>query len=56
MKHIFRIVMVIGMLVIIGTAGSSDLELISAGREFLQLTGGLLMVIAGFVFGKAWEG
>ena len=55
MKNLFRTIMVIGMAVIIGTAGSSDLGLITSGQENIQLIVGILLVAIGFSKGEVTE-
>ena len=52
---LFRLVMVIGMLMIIGTAGSSDMGLITSGQEHIQLVIGLLLMVIGFKKGNVTE-
>lgn len=54
MKRIYCLVFVLGLMVLIGTAGASDMELISGIRESVQIIGGLLMVLTGFLGGKLW--
>ena len=55
MKSLFRAILVIGMAVIIGTAGSSDLGLITSGQENIQLIIGILLVAIGFSKGEVTE-
>lgn len=54
MKRIYGLVFALGLMVLIGTAGASDLEMISRVRESVQILGGLLMVLVGFFGGKLW--
>lgn len=54
MKKIFSVVFVLGLLMLIGTAGASDLDVISGMRETLQSIMGVLMVLIGFIGGKLW--
>ena len=55
MKSLFRTIMVIGMLMIIGTAGSSDLGLITSSQENMQMIVGILLVAIGFSKGDITE-
>ena len=55
MKGLYRAILVIGMAVIIGTAGSSDLGLITSGQESIQLIVGILLVAIGFSKGEVTE-
>ena len=55
MRTVFRVIMVIGMVILFGTAGASDLDLLTAGQEITRSAVGLLMMVAGFTFGRAWE-
>ena len=55
MKSLFRTILVIGMLMIIGTAGSSDLGLITPSQENMQMTVGILLVAIGFSKGDITE-
>ena len=50
-----KVMMVIGAMVVFGTAGSSDLGLITAQRETLQLVTGLLLMVIGFCKERVWE-
>ena len=54
MKRIYGLVLCLGLMVLIGTAGASDLEIISSFRESAQVLAGLLMVLVGFFGGKIW--
>ena len=54
MKKIFSVVFLVGLLMLIGTAGASDLDVISGLRETLQSIMGLLMVLIGFIGGRLW--
>lgn len=55
MKHICRIMFVIGLLMLIGTAGSSDMDMIGRSQEAFQMISGLLLVVTGFFGGKLWQ-
>ncbi len=55
MKRLSAIVMCLGMAVIFGTAGASDLEMINGLQETVRLLIGLAMVAGGFVKGRLWE-
>lgn len=52
---ICRALLVIGMLMLFGTAGSSDLELISTARESVQIIIGLGLFAIGFIGGDITE-
>ena len=55
MKKVSTFVMALGMAVILGTAGSSDLDMISGLQMTFRLLIGLAMVAGGFVKGRLWE-
>ena len=55
MKSLFRAILVIGIAVIIGTAGSSDLGLITSSQENMQMIVGILLVAIGFSKGDITE-
>ena len=54
MRKVYGTIMVIGMLIIIGTAGSSDMGIVT--HENLRLLVGMVMVIGGFLKGELWNG
>lgn len=55
MKRLSAIVMVLGIAIIFGTAGASDLETINGLQETVRLLIGLAMVAGGFMKGRLWE-
>ena len=55
MKRLSAIVMVIGMVIVFGTAGASDLEMINGMQETIRLLIGLAMMAGGFLKGRLWE-
>ena len=55
MKRLSAIVMVLGMAIICGTAGASDLDMINGMQETMRLLIGLAMVTGGFIKGRLWE-
>ena len=55
MKRLSAIVMCLGMALIFGTAGASDLEMINGLQEIMRLLIGLAMVTGGFMKGRLWE-
>ena len=55
MKRLSAIVMCLGMALIFGTAGASDLEMINGLQETMRLLIGLAMVTGGFMKGRLWE-
>ena len=54
-QRAFRVVFVIGLALLIGTAGASDADVISWHRILWQSGIGLLMLFAGARFGGLWE-
>lgn len=55
MKKLFRGIMIIGMMVIIGTAGSSDMGIITASQENIRIIIGLLLIVIGISKGEITE-
>lgn len=55
MKSLYRAFLGIGMLMLIGTAGSSDLGVITTVQENWQIVIGLLLTVIGFSKGEVTE-
>lgn len=55
MKKIYGLLFGIGLLMLIGTAGASDLEMITGTQETVKCISGLLMVAIGFIGGELWK-
>ena len=55
MKKLCGAIFLIGMLILLGTAGASDMEMISRSSETVRLVIGMAMVIVGFVKGRLWD-
>lgn len=51
MKKIYAVVSILGLLLVIGTAGATDLDTISLGQAFLQSVLGMAGFIGGIVGG-----
>lgn len=54
MKKLAGILMIIGMVIIFGTAGSSDMGTVT--HEGLRLMVGLALFVTGFLKGEMWNG
>jgi len=55
MKKLSAIVMCLGMALIFGTAGASDLEMITGLQITTRLLIGLVLMAGGFFKGRLWE-
>lgn len=55
MKRLYGWTFALGLMVLMGTAGSSDLDLITGTQATVQCISGLLMVLIGFFGGKLWR-
>lgn len=51
MKKIYAVVSILGLLLVIGTAGASDLDSISLGQALMQSVIGMSAFIGGIVGG-----
>ena len=56
MKGLSTFAKIIGVLVILGTAGACDCATISYGRAVLQIAWGIGLVLAGCVLPHLWKG
>ena len=55
MKRVYGLIFCLGLLALIGTAGSCDMELISGAQATVQIISGMLMVLVGFIGGRLWN-
>jgi hypothetical protein len=55
MKKLCGGLFVLGLLILLGTAGASDMEMISASSETFRLLIGISMVAVGFIKGRLWD-
>ena len=55
MKKLCGGLFVLGMLILLGTAGASDMEMISRSSEAIRLLIGMAMVAVGFIKGRLWD-
>lgn len=55
MKKLCGAIFILGMLILLGTAGASDLEMISGSSEAIRLLTGMSMVLVGFIKGRLWD-
>lgn len=55
MKYVFGTCMVIGFLVVLGTAGASDCGMVEFGEAVMRSIGGVVVALVGFVGIKVME-
>lgn len=55
MKKVSALVMALGMAIIFGTAGASDLDMVSGLQMTMRLLFGMALVAGGFLRGRLWE-
>ena len=54
MKKLCGATFILGMLILLGTAGASDMEMISGSSEAIRLLIGTAMMAVGFIKGRLW--
>ena len=55
MKKLCGAIFFIGLLILLGTAGASDMEMISGSSETIRLTTGMALCAVGFFKGRLWD-
>ena len=55
MKKVFGFIFLMGILVLFGTAGASDMGVITERETFVRSCLGLAMVVSSFFAGRLWE-